>query len=192
MRGNSPVTGEFPSQSPLTRSFDVFFDMCLNKRLSKQSRRRWFRTHYYVTVTQYPRLCTRQVTMRWRRKYVFMIVLSGNEPKYISGKFNFYNTYDLPLKLRDIQVAYLLMFITLLLAHILKIQHCIPKQVDKWFYVFKSNAYPHNLSVFLKVQRWVQSKHFIYTPGLCHISLWSAEHVARMYLWYIWYCQIWQ
>ena len=23
---NSPVSGEFPSQSPVTRSFDVFFD----------------------------------------------------------------------------------------------------------------------------------------------------------------------
>ena len=40
--GNSPVNGEFPSQSPVTRSFDVFFDLGLNKRLSKQSRRRWF------------------------------------------------------------------------------------------------------------------------------------------------------
>ena len=35
--GNSPVTGEFPSQRPVTRSFDVFFDLSLNKRLSKQS-----------------------------------------------------------------------------------------------------------------------------------------------------------
>ena len=35
--GNSPVTGEFPSQRPVTRSFDVFFDARLNKRLSKQS-----------------------------------------------------------------------------------------------------------------------------------------------------------
>ena len=35
--GNSPVTGEFPSQTPVTRSFDVFFDLRLNKRLSKQS-----------------------------------------------------------------------------------------------------------------------------------------------------------
>ena len=35
--GNSPVTGEFPSQRPVTRGFDVFFDLCLNKRLSKQS-----------------------------------------------------------------------------------------------------------------------------------------------------------
>ena len=31
--GNSPVTGEFPSQRPVTRSFDVFFDLRLNKRL---------------------------------------------------------------------------------------------------------------------------------------------------------------
>ena len=35
--GNSPVTGEFPTQRPVTRSFDVFFDLRLNKRLSKQS-----------------------------------------------------------------------------------------------------------------------------------------------------------
>ena len=42
--GNSPVTGEFPLDRPLTRSFDVFFDLRLNKRLSKQSRRRWFET----------------------------------------------------------------------------------------------------------------------------------------------------
>ena len=35
--GNSPVTGEFPSQKPVTRSFDVFFDLRLNKRLRKQS-----------------------------------------------------------------------------------------------------------------------------------------------------------
>ena len=41
---NSPVTGESPSQSPVTRSFDVFFDLRLHKRLSKQSRRRWFET----------------------------------------------------------------------------------------------------------------------------------------------------
>ena len=35
--GNSPVTGEFPAQWLVTRSFDVFFDLRLNKRLSKQS-----------------------------------------------------------------------------------------------------------------------------------------------------------
>ena len=40
--GNSPVAGEFPSQRPVTRSFDVFFGLRLNKRLSKQSRGWWF------------------------------------------------------------------------------------------------------------------------------------------------------
>ena len=42
--GNSTVTSDFPSQRPVTRSFHVFFDLCLNKRLSKQSGRRWFET----------------------------------------------------------------------------------------------------------------------------------------------------
>ena len=42
--GNSPITGEFPSQRPVTRSFDVFFDLHLNKRLSKQSRGWWYGT----------------------------------------------------------------------------------------------------------------------------------------------------
>ena len=35
--GNSPVTGEFPSQRPVMLSFDVFFNLHLNKGLSKQS-----------------------------------------------------------------------------------------------------------------------------------------------------------
>ena len=42
--GNSPVTGEFPSQKPMTRSFDVFFYLRLNQQLSKQWRRRRFET----------------------------------------------------------------------------------------------------------------------------------------------------
>ena len=29
VRGNSPVSGEFPSQRPVTRSFNVFFDLRL-------------------------------------------------------------------------------------------------------------------------------------------------------------------
>ena len=35
--GNSPVTDEFLAQRPVTRSFDGFFDLRLNKRSSKQS-----------------------------------------------------------------------------------------------------------------------------------------------------------
>ena len=39
---HSPFTGEFPAQRPVTRSFDVFFDLLLNKRLSKQWWSWWF------------------------------------------------------------------------------------------------------------------------------------------------------
>ena len=51
--GNPPVTGGF-SQRSMTRSFDVFVDLRLNKRLSKQLRRWWFETrhpaHYDVNI----------------------------------------------------------------------------------------------------------------------------------------------
>ena len=36
--------GEFPTQRPVTRNFDVFFDLRLNKRLSKQPWGWWFET----------------------------------------------------------------------------------------------------------------------------------------------------
>ena len=42
--GNSPVIGEFPVQRPVTRSFYVFFDLRLKKRLSKQCWGWWFET----------------------------------------------------------------------------------------------------------------------------------------------------
>ena len=51
--GNSTVTGEFPAEGPVMRSFDVFFDLCLNKRLSKKWEAgdlRRHRTYYDVTV----------------------------------------------------------------------------------------------------------------------------------------------
>ena len=42
--GNSPVSGELPAQRLVTRSFDVFFDLRLIKRLNKHSRGWWFKT----------------------------------------------------------------------------------------------------------------------------------------------------
>ena len=43
--GNSPVTGEFPAQRPVTLSFDCFFFyLRLNERLSKQWWGWWFET----------------------------------------------------------------------------------------------------------------------------------------------------
>ena len=41
---NSPVSDEFPAKRPVTRSFDVFFDLRLDKRSSKHSWGGWFET----------------------------------------------------------------------------------------------------------------------------------------------------
>ena len=46
--GNPLVTGEFPSQRPVTRSFDVFFDLCLNNRDTADLR--CHHAYYAVTV----------------------------------------------------------------------------------------------------------------------------------------------
>ena len=63
--GNPPVTGGFPSQNPVTRSLDVCFDLCLNKWLSKQSRRRWFET-LSRSLSRYCNYCS----FPWRRWYI--------------------------------------------------------------------------------------------------------------------------
>ena len=48
--GNSPVTDEFQAQRPVTRNFDFFIDLRLNKRLSKQSRDWWFDTSIIASI----------------------------------------------------------------------------------------------------------------------------------------------
>ena len=40
--GNSPEIGDYPAQRPVMRSFDIFFDLRLNRRLSKQPWGWWF------------------------------------------------------------------------------------------------------------------------------------------------------
>ena len=50
---NSSVTGEFPAQRPVTRSFDVFFDLRLNERWVNNIEAgdfRRHRSHYDVTI----------------------------------------------------------------------------------------------------------------------------------------------
>ena len=48
--GNSPVPGDFPTQRPVTRSFEVYFDLCPNKRLSKQLWDWWFETQSWPLI----------------------------------------------------------------------------------------------------------------------------------------------
>ena len=66
---NSPVTGSFPAQRSVTRSFDVFFDLRLNKRFSKQSRGWWFE------------MLSRPL---WRHSNVLCVILVlSSKPRYI-------------------------------------------------------------------------------------------------------------
>ena len=73
--GNSPVPVEFLAQRPVTRSFDVFFDLRLNKRLSKQSWSWWFETlscplwrHRNVNLT---------IFIQWYTIYLEWVCTSG-------------------------------------------------------------------------------------------------------------------
>ena len=78
--GNSSVTGKFATQRPVTRSFDVFFDLPVNKTLSKQSWGGWFETpanslwrHCNELWHDYRKLRTEQnnVCYQWAKKYSF-------------------------------------------------------------------------------------------------------------------------
>ena len=73
--GEPLVTGEFPSQRPVTQSFDIFFDLSLNKQLSKESRRQWFETpslwrhcneHYVQPRSGLRRLATLWFLCNWQ------------------------------------------------------------------------------------------------------------------------------
>ena len=63
--------GEFPTQRPVTRSFDVFFDLRLNKRLRNNREAgdsRHYRAHYDVIVM------SSNVTWPWTHEPI-----NGNE-----------------------------------------------------------------------------------------------------------------
>ena len=49
---NSLVSGEFPAQRPVTRSFDIFFDLRLNGWVNNREADdlRRYRAHYDVSV----------------------------------------------------------------------------------------------------------------------------------------------
>ena len=84
--GNSPVTGEFLAQRPVTRSFEVFFHLRLNKRLRKQSWGWWFETPscplwrhtYVVKIPDY--------TLRTSKMYISR---GSHHPKKLTEIFTF-------------------------------------------------------------------------------------------------------
>ena len=65
--GNSRVTGEFPAPRPVTRSFDVFLYLRLNKRLSKQ----WWGWWFVMPLCPLWRHCN----VKLRKPYIVLVYL---------------------------------------------------------------------------------------------------------------------
>ena len=68
--GNSLVTGKFPTQRPVARRFDVFFDLRMKTRLSKQSRGWWFETlsrPFWCPCNVYYKLDDAPISSVWSR-----------------------------------------------------------------------------------------------------------------------------
>ena len=64
---------EFPSQRPVTRSFDVFFHLCLNEWLSKQLEAgdlRCHRDHYDIIVMAEAKLCDEYNIVQWHDDWI--------------------------------------------------------------------------------------------------------------------------
>ena len=62
--GSPPVTGGFPIQRSVTRSFGILFDLRLNKWLSKHSRCRWFQAPWRSL---------------WRQKWITQFIYRNHE-----------------------------------------------------------------------------------------------------------------
>ena len=92
--------GEFPTQRPVTRSFDVFFDLLLNKRLSKQPWGWWFETLYWSLW----RHCNAKCTL------------------VISGQFSANNSWKTFLNL-PMRATFLGVFVSAIYDHEFKIWH---------------------------------------------------------------------
>ena len=91
--GNSPVSGEFPAKRPATRSFDVFFDLCLNKRLGKQSRGWWFET-LYRPLWRHCNDVTQGTPLRRLRKVMFEIWQTNWQVVFIGSSSSLKNCCD--------------------------------------------------------------------------------------------------
>ena len=88
--GNSPVTVEFPAQKPVTRSFDVFFDLRLNKRLSKQWWGWWFETPSHPLWRHCNDLFTQrsEVETKTMATCIMTMMMTTNEYYYDDGNYD--------------------------------------------------------------------------------------------------------
>ena len=101
--GNSPVTGRFPAQRPVTRNFDIISDLRLDKRLRKQSWAWWFETpsrslwrHSNVllqwNISPNPKLISNLSKSRPQFSFQF-----SNRFDFLSAMFKFWNDWAIEI-----------------------------------------------------------------------------------------------
>ena len=78
--------GEFPTQRPVTRKFDVFFDLCLNKRLSKQPWGWWFET---LSWSLWRQRNVHSFWQFWARKYLLKLHYRVENTLMVHGENTF-------------------------------------------------------------------------------------------------------
>ena len=97
--GNSPVPSEFPTQRPVTWSFYVYFDLRLNKRLSKQPWGWWFETPSWslwrqcnVSSCNQLTCCSKPSTCSGRQSYSFCLTTAKGSCSRQRHGVHFINT----------------------------------------------------------------------------------------------------
>ena len=138
--GNSPVPGEFLSQRPVMRNFDAFFDLHLNKRLSKKSRRWWFQTP--------SRPLWRHSSAAPWGSYVTRIMVGRNE-KIFKQKIKM--KHEIESTMIDMWICH--MFLTVMLKfHFQFWKYCIGTQSGYicWMISYVKTKMWHELHVFIR------------------------------------------
>ena len=92
---NSPVSGEFSSQRPVTRSFDIFFELRLNKQLNNRDAGDLRRHHaHYDVIVMFP--LEQSFQNVWDRSR-FILVMANEKPALLVQKL--LSTYTLSISI---------------------------------------------------------------------------------------------
>ena len=98
--GEFTSPGEFPTQRPVTRNFDVFFHLRLNKRLSKQQRGWWFETLSRTLWRHCNVIKYREITFSYKEgKLLFLLIPSW----MLKAMLAWYDIKQTSFPCRDVQ-----------------------------------------------------------------------------------------
>ena len=125
--GNSPVPGEFPTQRPATRSFDVYFDLRPNKRLSKQSWGWWFETQSRPLWRHRNELASyfsHDGVMTWKRLPHYWSFVKENPP--VTGEFSSQSASNADVSCFFLEWLLIWDFVTLMRHH----SNCLSTKTD--------------------------------------------------------------